>query len=260
MADKKKSKTESRYYLDRDIKLLWGQAAARCAFPNCRTECIAEETEHDRAATYGRIAHIIAHSDSGPRADLSFDKSQRNLYENLILLCANHHDIVDFQPNTYTISDLQGWKFDHENWVRVRLAQEIPGVGFAELEMVSQGLLNQPMKPVENLQLTPPQKKMKKNGLTSKSHFLISLGLSKAKEVEAYVTHVGLIDSAFSERLKSGFLVQYDKLRQEGSGGDQLFSLLHQFAGGYNSSDFKRQAAGLAVLMYLFEKCEVFEA
>ena len=30
------------------------------------------------------------------------------------------------------------------------------------------------------------------------------------------------------------------------------------FTGG-NKGDFLRQAAGLAVLVYLFEKCEVFE-
>jgi hypothetical protein len=33
---------------------------------------------------------------------------------------------------------------------------------------------------------------------------------------------------------------------------------LRQFSCG-NSPDFKRAAAGLAVLSYLFERCEVFE-
>jgi hypothetical protein len=159
-----------------------GLAAARCAFQRCRTECIVGGTAHDRAATFGRIAHMVAHSDTGPRADPTFPKHLRDKYENLILLCANDHDKVDFQPNTYTILDLRGWKSEHEQWVRVSLAREIPSVGFSELEVISKGLLSQPMKPVDNLTLTPPAKKMVKNGLTQQNHFLISIGLGKTQQ------------------------------------------------------------------------------
>lgn len=259
MADKRRNEGEARSYSPKDIKLLWGLAAARCAFQSCRKECVAEETPKDRAAILGKIAHIVAHSDTGPRADPSYPKELRDKYENLVLLCGDDHDRVDFQPNTYTVLDLRGWKTDHERWVRISLAQEIPSVGFSELEVISKGLLSQPMKPVEKLTLTPPAEKMKKNRLTQESHYLVSVGLSKAREVEAYVSHVAFIDSDFPERLKSGFLEQYNNFRVQGIEGDELFSLMHQYASGY-SYDFKRQAAGLAVLMYLFEKCEVFEA
>lgn len=252
-------KTDKRSYLDKDIKLLWGLAAARCAYMvKCRIECVAEATGKDRAAVLGKIAHIVAHSDSGPRADPSYPKELRDRYENLILLCGNHHDVVDVQENTYTVGDLRGWKSEHERWVRVSLAQEIPSVGFPELEVVARGLLSRPMRPVENLTLTPPARKMERNLLTENSHFLISMGLSKVREVEEYVAHVSLIDPKFPERLKTGFRDQYDKYFEEGSRGDELFALLHQYASGF-SYDFKRQSAGLAILTYLFEKCEVFE-
>lgn len=251
-------KGDTRSYYDKDIKLLWGLAAARCAFKKCRKECVAEGTKTDRAAIFGKIAHIVAHSDTGPRADPTYDKKLRDKYENLILLCGNDHDIVDFQPNTYTILDLRGWKTEHEIWVRASLAQEIPSVGFAELEVTTKALLSQPMKPEEILTLTPPLEKMGKNNLTSDSHYLVSLGMSKSREVETFVSHVALIDSDFPERLKAGFVEQYNKFREQGIEGDELFTLMHQFASG-DSSDFKKQASGLAVLMYLFEKCEVFE-
>lgn len=256
---KEKEVSKSRSYQDKDLKLLWGLAAARCAFPNCRIECIVEGTEQDRPAIFGKIAHIVAHSDTGPRADVTYPKELRDKYENLILLCGNDHDKVDYQPNTYKIEDLRGWKTEHETWVRVNLAQEVPTVGFAELEVVTKGLLSQPLPPVESLTLTPPAEKMAKNKLTPQSHFLIMIGLSKAKDVENYVGHVAFIDSDFPERLKSGFLEQYNILLGQGVEGDDLFSLMHQYASGY-SHNFKRQAAGLAVLTYLFEKCEVFEA
>src|ERR1051325_989590 len=230
MADKVEKNREARSYADKDIKLLWGLAAARCAFEQCRCECIVEGTAHDRAAVFGKIAHIVAHSDTGPRADPSYPKHLRDKYENLILLCANDHDKVDYQHNTYTIIDLRGWKVEHEQWVRISLAKEIPSVGFSELEVISKGLLSQPMKPVDTFPLTPPAEKMKKNGLTQQSHFLISLGLSKAREVEAYVNHIAFIDSDFPERLKGGFLEQYKKFREQGIEGDELFNLMHQYA------------------------------
>lgn len=96
-------KTDTRSYFDKDLKLLWGLAAARCACKKCRVECVAEGTAKDRAAIFGKIAHIVAHSDTGPRADPSYPKKLRDKYENLILLCGNHHDIVDVQENTYTV-------------------------------------------------------------------------------------------------------------------------------------------------------------
>ena len=83
--------------------------------------------------------------------------------------------------------------------------------------------------------------------------------MSKSSEVETFVTHVAFMDSDFPERLKGGFVEQYNKFREQGIEGDELFNLMHQYASGY-SSDFKKQASGLAVLMYFFEKCEVFEA
>jgi hypothetical protein len=253
-------KPKARSYDDKDLKLLWGLAAARCGFglPKCRVECVAQATKLDRAAVLGQMGHIIAHGRTGPRADPTYPKELLNKYENLILLCGHHHPQVDGQASTYTVVDLRGWKSEHEQWVRASLAQEIPSVGFAELEVVARGLLSQPMRPVDNMTLTPPAQKMERNLLTENSHFLLSIGLSKAREVEEYVSHVSLIDPEFPERLKKGFREQYEKFLKEGSAGDELFALLHQYASGY-SYDFKRQSAGLAVLTYLFEKCEVFE-
>ena len=43
---------------------------------------------------------------------------RRHSYDNLILLCANHHTIVDRQWRHYSVEHLRGWKADHEAWVR----------------------------------------------------------------------------------------------------------------------------------------------
>jgi hypothetical protein len=248
----------SRSYQDKDIKLLWGLAAGRCAFPDCRKECILEATAKDSTALIGEIAHIIAHSDKGPRADGSFDQALRNSYGNLILLCPNHHEQVDVHPNTFTISDLRGWKIRHEEWVRGSLAAEMPCVGFAELEVVTSALLASPSDPVTTFTVTNPTLKLQRNGLTNSTAQLLTMGFLQVREVDNFITAVAAIDPTFPERLKAGFVGHYEELKIAGIDGDALFEILHQFASA-NSREFRRQASGLAVLSYLFEKCEVFE-
>jgi hypothetical protein len=66
------------------------------------------------------------------------------------------------------------------------------------------------------------------------------------------------MDPDFPERLKEGFLAEYERLRAADFTGDELFISMREFSSG-GSSEFVRQAAGLAVLSYLFESCEVFE-
>ena len=65
-------------------------------------------------------------------------------------------------------------------------------------------------------------------------------------------------DPDFPERLKAGFLEEYFGKRKEGHKGDDLFELMCAFA----QRGLRKQAdktAGIAVLVYLFEICDVFE-
>lgn len=65
-------------------------------------------------------------------------------------------------------------------------------------------------------------------------------------------------DINFSDRLRNGFVDKYIDLKNEGLDGDDLFYELLNFA-SINSKDFKIRAAGLKILTYFFEICEVFE-
>ncbi len=183
---------------------------------------------------------------------------ERDAYDNWILLCDGHARRVDVQPRSYLETDLRRWKADHERWVRESLAQEMPEVGFAELEIVTGALLGAPQAPAVDLAVLDPAEKMQRNGLTQRVRYELTLGLAKAREVRDFVQHVALRDSAFPESLKTGFLTEYRRLRDQGIGGDALFESLRAFAGG-RRREFREQAAGLAVLAYLFEACEVFE-
>lgn len=241
----------------KDLKLLWGLAAARCAYPGCRCECVVEATASDRAATIGKIAHVVAHADDGPRADPSVPRSERDRYENWILLCANHHDEVDGQPNAFTVETLQRWKSEHERWVRTMLTQAVPEVTSAELEVVCSALLGQPMASAIDFSVTAPARKMAKNNLTNRVTHLIRIGMVASVEVSTFLEAMSDLDLGFAERLKAGFVELYRKLQQEGYEGDSLFEAMSERVS--DSRDFKKKAAAIAVLTYMFEACEIFE-
>ena len=85
---------------------------------------------------------------------------------------------------------------------------------------------------------------------------MIKTGLSRSKEVKNYLDcHP---DSQFGARLSAGFVAEYDAQRRSGVSGDALFLTLVDFAAGKSADDMRR-VAGLVVLVYLFEACEVFE-
>ena len=98
-------------------KMLWGRAASRCSFPECRRQLVLDATETDDESLVGEACHIIAHELGGPRGDSPLTEDQRDKYGNLILLCRVHHKQVDDQPLTYTPERLLDFKTDHERWV-----------------------------------------------------------------------------------------------------------------------------------------------
>jgi GGDEF domain-containing protein len=70
----------------------------------------------------GEICHIHAASVDGPRYDPQQSTTERHGYDNLILLCPNHHKVVDDDPEAFTAQRLQKMKLDHAT-----RAAEIPG-------------------------------------------------------------------------------------------------------------------------------------
>lgn len=96
-----------------DRNLLWARSGCLCAFPGCEKPLIS--TEGGRPVTVGNIAHIHAHSAGGPRFDRTLRASQRDSYENCLLLCLEHHTVVDAPSSTYTAELILAWKQQHES-------------------------------------------------------------------------------------------------------------------------------------------------
>ena len=83
---------------DKTRKLLWGQSGNRCAY--CRTLLTMDKTAFDDHSIVGDECHIVSRAKDGIRWEENLE--DLDSYENLILLCKNHHKLVDDQPNFYS--------------------------------------------------------------------------------------------------------------------------------------------------------------
>ena len=247
-----------RYYTPADLALLWSRSGGLCGFSECPVICVEPANDNDLSARVGRIAHIEGNSDRGPRANPNLSQQERNLYANLILLCATHHALVDAQANTYTVEMLRTWKTAQEARYSDFLAQAMPDITFAELVAITNVLVNGEQLPPSPITVIPPQDKIARNGLTGQSILWFNMGLLQIQQVEDYVETTGSFDRTFVGRLTSGFIGEYQQQRQAGLQGDALFAAMFRFS-TQGRTEFQYQSAGLAVLVYLFERCEVFE-
>jgi hypothetical protein len=70
--------------------------------------------EDGTISSLDELAHIIAESDKGPRGKSKLPSTQRDEYENIILLCPTCHTIIDKNPAQYPPDTLTQWKKQHE--------------------------------------------------------------------------------------------------------------------------------------------------
>ena len=248
----------SRKYPSPDVKYLYGAAAGRCAFPDCRKFVLLPGSNGTKAKQVGKIAHIVAHSDAGPRGDPNYPKNQLDTYDNWVLLCPSCHDTVDAQPEKYTIEFLQKLKKEHELWVEKIFSEAMTKVTFSELAVAVEGIKAQSNIISNNLKVVAPEAKIQLNHLSAHVRNRLLLGLMQASLVQSFFVAMGKADMNFEQRVIRGFQDEYVKLRDAGETPDEIFDDLHRFS-SMNKSDFKVQAAGLALLSHLFEKCDVFE-
>lgn len=104
----------------KDIKILWGKSGNRCAI--CKQELAYTEATSSNNVLIGEQAHIVAQKEGGPRGNSNLSLDERDSYPNLILLCANHHTIIDADAEKYSIEKLHQIKREHELWVSEKLS------------------------------------------------------------------------------------------------------------------------------------------
>jgi hypothetical protein len=239
--------------------LLAFRSGDHCALPQCSRALTVDSPSGTNPVIIGVAAHIAGENPSAARYNATMTDEQRDDYTNLIYLCGDHHTQIDKQAADFPVNKLLQLKIDHELKVRNAMNSALADVGFPELEQATQWIVKiDPAQFSYDLTLIPPEDKILKNELSNASKGTITMGLSVVREVRAFVENEAKIDSAFPDRLRAGFLQEYFRLRREKYKGDDLFDMMCQFAQQGMIQQAKR-SAGLAVLIYLFEACEVFE-
>lgn len=228
-----------------------------CAFPKCGKHLTYDAKAGDD--TYvGEAAHIRGEKPTAARYDASMTDDERDNVQNLIYLCADDHTIIDKVEADWPTATLQQLKESHEKQVRQAMEEAFADVAFPELQNAVSWVANQAPAANGSFDLIAPDEKIKKNALSNGSRNIIAAGLTSRTTVSDYVEAEAQLDPDFPERLKAGFLEEYYARRKEGHKGDELFELMCAFA----QRGLRRQAdktAGIAVLIYLFEICDVFE-
>ncbi|MBX9255310.1 hypothetical protein [Desmonostoc muscorum] len=138
------------------------------------------------------------------------------------------------------------------------LVNAMANITFRELDMVTDGILSMPVEFDESYTVVPVVRKMSQNELTGSAQSRLTSGVIQARMVGKFVENMVNVIPDFPEKLKAGFAREYHNLRAAGLTGNALLDALHEFSCN-RSLDYDLRAAGLAVLYYLFEKCEVFE-
>lgn len=92
------------------VKRLFALSGNLCAFPGCSLPMVDSS-----GAVTGEICHIHARSEGGPRFSGLLSVKEQHAFENLILLCAHHHKVIDDQPEIYTAETLFELKAVHES-------------------------------------------------------------------------------------------------------------------------------------------------
>lgn len=229
-----------------------------CAYQPCGKHLTYTATKGED--TYvAEAAHIRGEKPDAARYDATMTDAERDRIDNLIYMCTDHHTIIDKVEVDWPVGVLVKLKANHEAKVRAAMEEAFADVAFPELVTAISWVSTQhPAAAGGGFAIISPEEKIKKNELSNSSRHIIAAGLTSRATVAAYVEAETQLDPDFPEKLKAGFLAEYWKLRKERHLGDELFELMCAFAqrGCTKQGD---KTAGLAVLIYLFEICDVFD-
>ncbi|HBG96642.1 MAG TPA: hypothetical protein DDY14_15260 [Chromatiaceae bacterium] len=101
------------------IKRLYAKSSNQCAFPKCTAPIIVD------GIVVGEICHIRARRKNGPRYDPELSASDRDGYDNLLLLCKTCHKLIDSDPGRYPPEALNGIKQQHEEGGIVEITPQL---------------------------------------------------------------------------------------------------------------------------------------
>lgn len=130
-------------------------------------------------------------------------------------------------------------------------------LGFDDLRPVINGIAQQ--EPPSDHKIKPvPEDKLEANALSESVKALLLVGMRKSSLVHRFFSTWH--DPELGDRVARSFRARYEQLRDANIVGDDAFLELWRYAGGSGRGSPRNEAAVLAVLAFLFEECEIFEA
>lgn len=105
--------TGPRDYTAGTERALFDLAQGTCYYPDCSTPTIV--FVEGVPVTNVQIAHIYGANPGSSRFEPSMSDEERASFDNLVLLCKPHHDLVDrIDPGRFPADVLKKWKTDRE--------------------------------------------------------------------------------------------------------------------------------------------------
>lgn len=243
-------------------RILFAQSGGICSMPDCNIPIVINE--NDDKTNIAELAHIEAYKPGGARFNPQLSEDERNAEENLMVVCKNCHKKIDDFPEIYTVEKLKQIKQEHISSIEMH-EKNIINFDFKDLTFASNNILEKSMKNDEetvfieskiNYELRFIDYKLRKNNLTYPSkHFVLS-ALNQQNVVINFISDRTKDDENFPNQLHNSLKNSYDALKQNFSGDELFFGLYGQFKENLNESE---QAACLAIIVYFFTICELFE-
>jgi len=101
------------------IKKLYALSGNQCAFPDCKVTLVNPDDDTNMS----NMAHIEAANPGGQRYNPNSTDDYRRGYDNLILLCPNHHVETD-NVSLYPVEVLRDMKRKHVDKMRTLLSEQ----------------------------------------------------------------------------------------------------------------------------------------
>ncbi len=135
--------------------------------------------------------------------------------------------------------------------------QSFARIQLKDIVQIANVIAQQEAPPPEEIREVPAGK-LKANSLSVHVQSLLTMGSRKGKLVKKLFAEWH--DPQLGDRIAKAFRSRYEELRASNIVADEAFFELWKFAGGGSQKSIDHEAAVLAVLAFLFEECEIFEA
>jgi hypothetical protein len=134
--------------------------------------------------------------------------------------------------------------------------QDFERLTFEPIAKVLVAIHGQPPQALDSIQPVSPEK-LEANSLNANVADYLRLGRQREHLVQQYFEKHP--NPTFGDEVAAAFRGEYLRLKADGLAPDDVFASLQDFAGGTTRGGVEHEAAVLAVLSYLFERCDIFE-